>query len=100
MSDWEKEKEYREVVGFLDSSLSNEELIEESLTRLKALGEYRDAPALYAQYSALFRQQREEKARYAKRRRAEKAVQLILTGLGLALAGMLIFILVYALRLW
>lgn len=100
MTEFEKEKIYKEALSYLTSSLTNEETVEESLRMLESLGDYKDAEALRSKYTELYRIHREEKASLAKRRRIMVILQRILVALGLALIGSLIFILVYALRLW
>lgn len=100
MTDFEKEKRYQEAVGFLTSSFSNDQLIEESLAVLKELGDYKDAASLYEKHFALHQADLEEKAKRAKRRRVTRVLQTILMVLGLAVLGGLIFLIVYGLRLW
>ena len=98
MTDFEKEKIYKEAVGFLTSSLTNNENIEKSLDALKSLGDYKDAEQLYDQYHKAFLLQQEVEAQRDKRRKMTRRVQWFLTFIGVGIATLLILILVYALK--
>ncbi len=98
MTDQEKEKAYQTAVGFLSSSLTNSENIEESLAILKELGDYKDADVLYKKYAAFYARQAEEKAFLDKRLRVKRGLQWGATVLGLIIAVALILLVVYGLR--
>ena len=99
MTDAEKEQVYLRAVGYLTSSLTNDELFEESLAALLALGEYKDSAVLYRKYTEQFAKRREEGAALAKKRKASRIFQAIAVGLGFAVVLGLILLLVYALKL-
>lgn len=98
MTDLEKERIYKEAVGFLTSSLTNDETVEASLKALESLGDYKDARDLFLKYSKIHEAALEEKAELDKRRNVTRKLQWLLMMAGLAVATVLIVILVYALR--
>ena len=98
MTDFEKEKIYREAVGFLSSSLTNSENMEESLKALASLGDYKDAPELLVKFTAQYQKQTEENARLNRRRKVSRALQTVMLGIGFAVVLGLILLLVYGLR--
>lgn len=98
MTDLEKERIYKEAVGFLTSSLTNDETVEASLKALESLEDYKDARDLFLKYSKIHEVALEEKAELDKRRNVTRKLQWFLMMAGLAVATILIVILVYALR--
>ncbi len=99
ITDAEKEKAYERAVRYLSSSLTNSELIEESLDILQSLGDYKDAQALYVKFSAQNEAKKEETAALLQRRKTGRKIQALLVGLGFAAILLFILILVYALKL-
>lgn len=99
MTDAEKERVYLRAVGYLTSSLTNDELFEESLAALLSLGEYKDSAALYQRYAVKLLQRREESNALAKKRRVSRTLQGVAVGVGFAVVLGLILLLVYALKL-
>jgi len=99
MTDAQKEEIYNRAIGYLTSSLTNDELFEESLNDLLALGEYKDSSVLYQKYKAQYDAKHEETASLAKKRKASRIFQGVMVGLGFAAVLALILILVYALKL-
>lgn len=99
MTDAEKEKAYCEAVGYLTSSLTNDELLEESLQTLLALSDYKDSAELYEKYKAKYERLKEEKTALLKKRKSSRLIQGILVALGGILVLSLIILLVYLLKL-
>ena len=99
LTEAQKEALYQRAIGYLTSSLTNDELYQESLDALLSLGGYKDSEALYAKYSAQFVLKREETASLARKRRASRIFQGIAVTIGLGIVLILILILVYALKL-
>lgn len=99
LTDAEREAIYQRAIGYLGSSLTNDELFEESLNALLYLGEYKDAEALYQKYRAQYLVKREATATLAKKRKASRIFQGVMVGLGFGAVLLLILILVYALKL-
>lgn len=99
MSEKEKERAYQRAVDLLGSSLTNDELIEESLSVLKALGDYKHAPTLYETYKALREKKLEESAALDKKRRSSRIMQGIFVAIGCAAILALVVILVVLLKL-
>lgn len=98
MTDFEKEKIYREAVEFLSSSLTNSENMESSLKALASLGDYKDAPVLLEKYEKIYRTQTEDEDRRTKRRKVSRALQTVMLGVGFVVVLGLILLLVYGLR--
>ena len=99
MTEQEKELKYREAVGYLTSSLTNDETIEESLLTLQSLGDYKDAAILYERFQKKHTESLEEKAALLKKRKTSRKIQAGLVGAGALLVLGLILLLVYALKL-
>ena len=99
MTDAEKEKAYQRALGFLTSSLTNDELIEESLKTLEMLGDYKQAAQFYNKYKARQAEKNEETKALAKKRKTSRILQGIATAIGAALVLGLIVLLVYLLKL-
>lgn len=98
MTDFEKEKIYRESVELLSSSLTNSENMEASLRALESLGDYKDAPELLVKFTKIYEKQLEDNARLDKRRKFSRGLQTLLLGVGFAVVLGLILLLVYGLR--
>lgn len=98
MTDFEKEKIYRESVELLSSSLTNSENMEASLEALKSLGDYKDSPELLVKFTAIYQKQTEDNARLDKRRKISRGLQTIMLGIGFAVVLGLVLLLVYGLR--
>ena len=98
MTDFEKEKIYRESVDFLSSSLTNSENMEASLKALESLGDYQDAPELFVKFTAIYQKQTEDNARLDKRRKISRGLQTVMLGIGFAVVLGLVLLLVYGLR--
>ena len=98
MTEFEKEKIYRESVELLSSSLTNSENMEASLKALASLGAYKDAPALLEKFTKQYELQKEENERLDKRRKVSRGLQTLLLGVGFAVVLGLILLLVYGLR--
>ena len=98
MTDFEKEKIYRQSVELLSSSLTNSENMEESLEALKSLGDYKDAPQLLEKFTKVYEKQVEDNARLDKRRKVSRGLQTLLLGVGFLVVLGLILLLVYGLR--
>ena len=99
MTEKEKERAYQRAVELLSSSLTNDELIEESLEVLKSLGNYKHAETLYNKYSAQRRETLERTEELAKKRRTSRVLQGIITAIGGVLVIGLVILLVYLLKL-
>ena len=99
LSEAQKEKKYQEALGYLTSSLTNEELFKESLDTLLLLGDYKDSAALYQKFSVQLQANQEDAAALAKKRKVSRIFQGVMVGLGFAVILALILILVYALKL-
>ena len=98
MTDFEKEKIYRESVELLSSSLTNSENMEASLEALKSLGDYKDAPELFEKFTKIYEKQVEDNARLDKRRKVSRGLQTFMLGIGFLVVLGLILLLVYGLR--
>ena len=98
MTEFEKEKIYRESVDFLSSSLTNSENMEASLKALESLGDYKDAPELLVKFTAIYQKQTEDNARLDKRRKISRGLQTVMLGIGFAVVLGLVLLLVYGLR--
>ena len=98
MTDFEKEKIYRESVDFLSSSLTNSENMEASLKALESLGDYKDAPELLVKFTAIYQKQTEDNARLDKRRKISRGLQTVMLGIGFAVVLGLVLWLGYGLR--
>lgn len=99
MSDMEKARAYQRAVELLGSSLTNDELIEESLSVLEALGDYEHAPSLYTTYKAKHEKKLEETAELEKRRRSSRVMQGIFVAIGCLAVLALVVVLVVLLKL-
>lgn len=99
MTDAQKEAIYQRAIGYLTSSLTNDELFKESLDNLLLLDEYKDSSLLYQKYKAQYDAKHEETELLAKKRKASRVFQGVMVGLGFAVVLALILILVYALKL-
>ncbi|MBQ7364192.1 MAG: hypothetical protein IJW46_01190 [Clostridia bacterium] len=99
LTDAEKEKAYREAVGYLSSSLTNDELIEQSLSVLLSLGDYRDAASLYQTYKAKYEASQEEKYALLQKRKVSRVIQGVLVTLAFGLILALVLVLVFVLKL-
>ncbi len=99
MTDLQKEQLYQRALGYLTSSLTNNELFEESLDTLLALGDYKDSAALYQKYNLQYAAKQEETAALNQKRKASRIFQGVMVGIGFAVILSLILILVYALKL-
>lgn len=95
MNDHEKEKEYREAVSYITSSLTNDELYLASLDRLASLGDYKDAAELEKKYRLLFEQKQEDVTRRKRGRRVTVTLQWLFTGIGALLALTILFLILY-----
>ena len=99
MSDAQKGRLYERALGYLTSSLTNDELYEESLNMLLSLGDYKDSAELYVKYNAQYAKKREETMSLSKKRKVSRAFQGVMVGIGFGIVVLLILILVYALKL-
>ena len=99
LSDAEKEKLYQRAVGYVTSSLTNDELFEESLAILQSLGDYKHAATLYCKYAAQYKARCEERAALSKKRKTSRFWQGVVAAIVFGAILALILILVYALKL-
>lgn len=99
MSENEKEAIYQRALQLLSSSLTNDELFEESLKGLSSLGDYKDSEALLKKYEKQYAERKEKTEALAKKRKTSRRLQAIAVGIGFAVVLGLILLLVYALKL-
>ena len=99
MSDHEKEAVYQRALQYLTSSLTNDELFEESLLNLRSLGDYKDCESLLKKYEKQYAERKEKTEALAKKRKTSRRLQGIAVGIGFAVVLGLILLLVYALKL-